>query len=282
MDEINLPRALDCSMRHVWEIIALGTGLVIAVYVVYMRYLHPLAKYPGPFLASLTNIWKANAMYGGQMEYTIRHLHDRYGSIVRIGPNDLVISHPDAVKQIYLSGSAFQKVSPQNSYPLMQTKFYNGFTSFRPNVFGTQDEAIHSIRRRQIAHGFSQASILQMEPYIDGCLSQLIDALDEFARNGEIFDLKFWIRLYIFDCLGELAFSQSFGALKSGSEELLPPIAKHVQLSTVAGQIPEYTTQLIKLLSYLPVPWIQHLYKGRAALRDVSLPNLRYKSDGSS
>jgi hypothetical protein len=80
-------------------------------YVVYMRYLHPLAKYPGPFAASLTNLWKAYTMYQGHMEYVIRDLHDKHGAIVRIGPNDLVISHPDAVKQIYLSGSSFLKVA---------------------------------------------------------------------------------------------------------------------------------------------------------------------------
>jgi Cytochrome P450 len=125
------------------------------------------------------------------------------------------------------------------------------------------------VRRRQISHGFSVASILQMESYIDGCLSQLVEKLDRFAHTGEVFDLKFWIRLYIFDCLGELAFSQSFGALKSGSEDVLPPIAEHVRLATVAGQIPEHTTRLIKLLSYVPLPWIQRLYKGRAALREV-------------
>jgi len=109
-----------------------------------------------------------------------------------------------------------------------------------------------------------------MESYIDGCLSQLLDALDGFASRGEIFDLKLWVRLYIFDVLGELAFSQQFGGLKSGSEDMLPPIPEHVRLATVAGQIPDYTTQLIKLMSYSPIPWIQRLYKGRAALKDVS------------
>jgi hypothetical protein len=102
--------ALEFAIDHRWQL----SGSILAIwglaYVVYMRYLHPLARYPGPFVASLTNVWKAYTMYQGQMEYVIRDLHDKHGSIVRIGPNDLVISHPDAVKQIYLSGSAFQKV----------------------------------------------------------------------------------------------------------------------------------------------------------------------------
>jgi hypothetical protein len=110
-----------------------------------------------------------------------------------------------------------------------------------------------------------------MEPYIDGCLSQLIDALDRYAAKGEIVDLKCWIRLYIFDVLGELAFSQSFGALKTGDESVIPPVTEHVRLATVAGQIPEHTTQLIKLMSYAPIPWIKGLYRGRAALREVQV-----------
>jgi cytochrome P450 len=109
-----------------------------------------------------------------------------------------------------------------------------------------------------------------MEIYIDGCLSQLIDGLDRYARNNEIVDLKLWIRLYIYDVLGELAFSQSFGALQKGDESVIPPVTEHVRLSTVAGQIPDYTTQLIKIMSYAPIPWIQRLYKGRAALRELT------------
>jgi benzoate 4-monooxygenase len=110
-----------------------------------------------------------------------------------------------------------------------------------------------------------------MEPYIDGCVLQLVDALDHRARNEEIIDLKTWIQLYIFDVLGELAFSQSFGAIKSGDTSILPPVKDHVRLAVVAGQIPEYTTRLIKLCSHLRVPWIQRLYQGRAALKEVVL-----------
>jgi hypothetical protein len=92
------------------RIVGSAVALWSVGYVIYMRYSHPLAKYPGPFVASLTNLWKAYTMYQGQMEYVIRDLHDKHGAIIRIGPNDLAFSHPDAVKQIYLAGSAFQKV----------------------------------------------------------------------------------------------------------------------------------------------------------------------------
>jgi hypothetical protein len=109
-----IKQSIDYAATHPWHLIASVFPLwTLAIgYIVYMRCLHPLAKYPGPFLASLTNLWKAITMYQGQQEHIILSLHEKHGAIVRIGPNDLVISHPDAVKQIYLSGSAFKKVHP--------------------------------------------------------------------------------------------------------------------------------------------------------------------------
>ena len=106
---------LRTALNYRWSLFGGIFLFVTSAYVVYMRYLHPLARYPGPFIASLTNLWKAYTMYEGRMEYVIHDLHERYGAIVRIGPNDLVISHPDAVKQIYLAGSSFQKVHPLTS-----------------------------------------------------------------------------------------------------------------------------------------------------------------------
>lgn len=110
MEERTAGRIIEMTLANSLAVVATVTFTVCLGYVVYMRFFHPLAKYPGPFIASLTNLWKAYTMFQGQMEYVIKDLHDRHGAIVRIGPNDLVISHPDAVKQIYLSGSAFQKV----------------------------------------------------------------------------------------------------------------------------------------------------------------------------
>lgn len=52
-------------------------------------------------------------------------------------------------------------------------------------------QAFHAFRRRQLSYPFSQASIAQMETYFEKCLHELIDVLDEYARNGEHVRLKF-------------------------------------------------------------------------------------------
>lgn len=60
--------------------------------------------------------------------------HKRYGSVVRVGPNDLSFDSAEAVSQIYKAGRDMPK-----------TGFYDGFTTFNPNLFGTRDEDVSNV-----------------------------------------------------------------------------------------------------------------------------------------
>jgi cytochrome P450 len=110
----------------------------------------------------------------------------------------------------------------------MDSTYYDAFTALRPNLFGTRDEDIHSARRKACSNSFSLQSVAMMEPFIDGCLDQLITRLDKAALTGEQVDLKQWIAFFVMDVLGELAFSASFGVLNDGDESLMPPVREHV------------------------------------------------------
>src|SRR4030081_1967808 len=44
-------------------VVTSASMLSLVCYVVYQRFLHPLASYPGPLAASLTNIWKSYYVY---------------------------------------------------------------------------------------------------------------------------------------------------------------------------------------------------------------------------
>jgi hypothetical protein len=71
---------------------------------------HGLNRYPGPFLASLTNWWRFLDVYGRRPELTHTKLHRKYGDVVRLGPNVLSFGNPIAVKQIYGLNRGFVKV----------------------------------------------------------------------------------------------------------------------------------------------------------------------------
>jgi hypothetical protein len=83
-------------------------------------FLSPLAKLPGPFYTRLTSvilIWKEVT---SQRRTYIHTLHENYGPIVRIGPNEVSFTSLEAVKEIYQSGgSGYDK-----------TEFYGLFMQF--------------------------------------------------------------------------------------------------------------------------------------------------------
>jgi hypothetical protein len=76
---------------------------------IYRRYFHPLSKFPGPFWASITRWWMVSEIFSGEHEKHINALHEKYGPIVRIAPNEVAIADPHAVKVIYSTGGGFTK-----------------------------------------------------------------------------------------------------------------------------------------------------------------------------
>lgn len=86
------------------------TVSVVLAWLVKNRYHNGLNKYPGPFLASLTDWWRFWDVYGQRPEVTHRKLHAKYGDVVRLGPNSLSFADPKALKTIYGLNKGFVKV----------------------------------------------------------------------------------------------------------------------------------------------------------------------------
>ena len=101
----------------------------LGTYIVYQRLLHPLAEFPGPFLASLTDLWQVNQFLGLKQPYHLTELHEKYGQFVRYGPDKISITAEEAVPLIYQKGSRH----------LPKTEFYDAYGAKIPNVFGMRD-----------------------------------------------------------------------------------------------------------------------------------------------
>jgi len=91
--------------------LAVSVSTVVA-YLTRNRYQKGLSKYPGPFLASLTDWWRFYDVYKQRPETTHRQLHAKYGDVVRLGPNSLSFADPKALKSIYGPNKGFVKVGP--------------------------------------------------------------------------------------------------------------------------------------------------------------------------
>jgi hypothetical protein len=97
---------LQLLLQH-WLSVAIA---VLVAWLLRNRFHNGLNKYPGPVLASLTDWWRFFDVYGRRPDITQRALHQRYGDVVRLGPNLLSFANPKALKTIYGLNKGFVKV----------------------------------------------------------------------------------------------------------------------------------------------------------------------------
>lgn len=82
-----------------------ASAFLVAAYLLRCLF-SPLAKVPGPKITLFTSfILKWNELNANRRGY-IHDLHVQYGPVVRIGPNEVSFSSPEAVREIYCSGGS--------------------------------------------------------------------------------------------------------------------------------------------------------------------------------
>ena len=74
------------------------------------RYVTGLSAIPGPFIASVSNLWKIMVVYAGDMPRRNVAVHEKYGPVVRIGPNHVSFASPQALHTIHGARLAYPKV----------------------------------------------------------------------------------------------------------------------------------------------------------------------------
>ena len=238
-------------------------------YILYYKFLHRLARFPGPLICSLTNLWKLRAVVTDRMPNEILKLHEKYGPVVRIGPNDLSFNAPEAIADIYKQG-----------WP--KGDFYAGFTQPEPGIFARRDEKLHSERKRMFATSFSTPSVRSMESIIDSRYAILRRQLDGFAQSGETFDLRKYITYCIVDMLGELAFGQAFDNQKKEDPNEIPPVSEALWGSCVAGQVPWLAGAFAWMRDNMPSPAVREVMVALNLIVLLAVKNIKLRLEKKS
>lgn len=199
---------------------------------IYRRFFHPLANYPGPFICSITRLWKAWSVYTGHAELDNIALHRKYGSIVRVAPNELSFNSPTAARDILAPGHGFTK-----------TDFYEVFPpKHARDVFTETREWKHAAMKRVAVIPYSLASIQKMGPWVDDVQNDLVSKLSEYADVNRVCDLGILLHYFAFDVVGEVGFSQRYGFVSQekdvgGTIKLIDEMQWY---DGIIGQIPEF------------------------------------------
>lgn len=117
-------------------------------------------------------------------------MHEKYGPIVRINPEEIHILDAEYYDQVYAgAGRKRDKWS-----------YFTNQSSVQQSVFTTQKHDLHRIRRAALNPYFSKAKIRILQPRIEEVLRKLMTRFEQFQATKE-----------------PMALSLAYAALSNGS-----------------------------------------------------------------
>ena len=112
--------------------------LYLFLLAVYRAFLHPLAKYPGPWLAKITELYPLYHSIVGDRHLTFWKLHEKHGNIIRYGPNQLSVNSSTGLKAIYGFKANVKKSTWYSVFPPVKGAW---------SVWTCVDKVIHARKR---------------------------------------------------------------------------------------------------------------------------------------
>ena len=176
-------------------------------------------------------------------------LHERFGPVVRIAPNEVSLSSPHAARDVLAAGKGFHK-----------TAFYGVFPPpENPDIFTETREEVHAVKKRYASNPYSMATMHGCAGYIEDTERLLVKKLDGMCDSKDQYcNLGDYLHYYAFDVLGEIAFSRKFGFLEAGYdlEKAIKTIDDMQWYDGIVGQVPEWDFAFRRNPLWSLVPWL--------------------------
>lgn len=162
---------------------------------IYNVYFHPLRKYPGPKLWAASSLPWGFSFMAGRMHESLMDLHNKYGTVVRVAPDELSFSSPDAWEEVYGRYKAGKR--KENMKP-------GWYASRDSNDILGAEIGDHGRIRKILNFGFTASAMLDQEPAIVGFVDLLFERLRARAGDTSV-DVWKWYLYTLFDITGNLA-----------------------------------------------------------------------------
>lgn len=179
--------------------------------------MHPLGSFPGPRLWSASRIPYIYNLWRGRLHERIKEIHDTYGPVVRIAPDELSFNVDGAWNDIYCGGKANKGLPKHDAYRNAQT-----FES----LFDASDENHSRLRKLLKKDFFSLKAARRQEIIVQQHADRLIAQLrahhcrkadeDDEKKDEKVLpaDLSTWFNWATFDIIGRITLSEDFGCVE--------------------------------------------------------------------
>jgi hypothetical protein len=210
------------------------------------------------------------------------------GKLVRIGPTEVSVSDPEALKVIYCAGSKFSKTkycfcqSTRQTQILTMHRWYPiwnfGGRSGKWDIFADPTHDGHAANKRMVSSSYSLNAVTELDLFVQRPTDRLLQRMGEFADNGKPMNLSLWLQWYAFDVIGEVSFSKQFGFLDQGKDvdNTLKNIEDSLWSGIVMAELPELDDLRNSALFQL-LPFVGNYKTNMNMLAKVSDASQRYE-----
>ncbi|KAK2589501.1 hypothetical protein QQS21_012822 [Conoideocrella luteorostrata] len=211
--------------------------------VIYRLTLHPLAKFPGPRIAAATKWYEfffdVCKGEGGQYAWEIQRMHEKYGPIIRINPDEIHIKDSSYFHTIYAPSPARRdKWAPAAA-----------MAGNSKGSFGTVDHFAHRKRRAANSALFATKTVTSAQSQVYERVRNLGHALAKHYREGSVLRVHVEVLAFTTDLMTNWILGESLGCQTDvavaeawyATSQCLP------RITPIVKQFPWIVTMALKL-----------------------------------
>lgn len=198
-------------------------------------------------------------------------MHERYGPIVRVTPDEVSLTSAEAFQKIHTANSGFTKGPAFD-------KIKSGPVD---SVFTMRDVNEHATRRKILLRAFTLTSLRRNWAHRIRIQVELAISNIKLEAENNFTDIYHWWRLMAADTMADLAFGESFGMLATGQRT-----EYSIALQNTSGNLMlQRALSLLSRFSWLPLSFIQTAAQATRIIYDqgnAAVERLKSRSDRQS
>ncbi|PYH81911.1 cytochrome P450 [Aspergillus uvarum CBS 121591] len=218
-----------------WSNIAVALAAIgvatLLMRAIYNLYLHPLAKFPGPWYACSFSVVLATISVLRMEPQFLSYLVKIYGfeKPIRVTPTILMFPRPSALKEIYWDPQCNTK-----------SRLYGSGALGPPHLFTTLESDAHRQLRRALSNAPWTIGKLRLawEKRFDELVELFMTKMHEHAAAGRVVSLSEKVSEFAADIMTIMTFNEPFGFVQNQRDErdLLGSWRRNVNLFAFAGR----------------------------------------------
>ncbi|KAI8275984.1 Cytochrome P450 monooxygenase lolP1 [Colletotrichum sp. SAR11_57] len=188
-------------------------GALVLLAVWYFRTWYRLRHIPGPTLNAISILPMQLMTRGGKLSFMLKELGDKYGPLVRVGPNEVLFGDADTYRKISAVRSDFTK-GPW--YELAKV------VPDQHSLFSMRDDEQRKELRAKLSEGYAGRDNGGFEPGVDKMVAQFVDLVESkyvsTATDYRPIEFSHKSQYFALDVIGQLAFGEALGFLANDED----------------------------------------------------------------